>query len=336
MFSRTEMWRCFGLIRVIAGVVLFWAWLWAGCLGFAQENCAVVGGAYSGAHSWGYVSVDGGKLFFQRFGCGDPIIVLHGGPGLDQAYLQPQLLELAKDYELIFYDQRGSGKSLEVKVDADYLSMEQLSKDLDDLRKALGLKRFILLGHSWGSLLAMDYAIRRYADGVVSHLILLNPVSANYQGYLLFRQEWMRKAHPVENGLKALLCYEDFEKLNDLEIEQLYRTLFSLYFYDVKNLGCLNLKTNRASALSGFQVREIIEVLVRPHVDLFAGLRALKVPTLIIHGNQDIVPLSTVIEIKEAIPNAWLVCLDQCGHFPYIEKPDVMFASIRGFLGRVD
>lgn len=50
----------------------------------------------------GYISVESGKLFYQRFGKGDPIIVLHGGPGLDQSYLLPQMLELAQDYELIF------------------------------------------------------------------------------------------------------------------------------------------------------------------------------------------------------------------------------------------
>lgn len=49
------------------------------------------------------------KLFYQRFGKGEPIIVVHGGLGLDAGYLLPQMLELAKYYEVIFYDQRGSG-----------------------------------------------------------------------------------------------------------------------------------------------------------------------------------------------------------------------------------
>lgn len=61
----------------------------------------------------GYISVESGKLFYQRFGKGDPIIIVHSGPGLDHGYLLPQMLELAKDHALIFYDRKGSGRSLE-------------------------------------------------------------------------------------------------------------------------------------------------------------------------------------------------------------------------------
>ncbi len=77
-----------------------------------QDNKATSNHQWASFSKSGHISVESGKLFYQRFGKGDPIIVVHGGPGLDQGYLLPQMLELAKDHEVIFYDQRGSGRSL--------------------------------------------------------------------------------------------------------------------------------------------------------------------------------------------------------------------------------
>ncbi|MDR1335170.1 MAG: alpha/beta hydrolase [Holosporaceae bacterium] len=68
----------------------------------------------------GYVNVERGRLFYEKFGSGEPIIIIHGGPGLDHSYLLPQMLELAKDHELIFYDQRGSGKSFDAEISSAY------------------------------------------------------------------------------------------------------------------------------------------------------------------------------------------------------------------------
>ena len=106
----------------------------------------------------GFVTINGGSLYYQKFGSGIPIIVVHGGPGLDQGYLQPQLLQLASDYELIFYDQRGSGKSLDTKINEKYITLPQFIEDLEALRNYLGFNKFILMGHSWGGFLAMQYA----------------------------------------------------------------------------------------------------------------------------------------------------------------------------------
>ena len=89
----------------------------------------------------GYVQVEQGKLYYQKFGSGMPIIVVHGGPGaLDQSYLLPQLLTLAKDHEVIFYDQRGSGKSLETKINPSLIT-DQFVKDLEALRAHFGLAK---------------------------------------------------------------------------------------------------------------------------------------------------------------------------------------------------
>ena len=84
-------------------------------------------------HSSGYIPVKQGKLYYERYGSGTPILVLHGGPGsgLDQAYFKPQLLALAANHEVIFYDQRSSEKSLETGMDRNVISL-QLNDDIEN------------------------------------------------------------------------------------------------------------------------------------------------------------------------------------------------------------
>jgi proline iminopeptidase len=283
--------------------------------------------------STGYVEVEEGKLFYQKFGSGEPIIILHGGPGLDQNYLLPQMLELAKDHELIFYDQRGSGRSLDASIDPKYVTLDQFTEDLEQLRLSLGLKKFIILGHSWGGLLAMNYSVKHSAN--VSSLILLSSAPADSKGQKSFLDEFAIKTKPVIHKIPALFNDKEFAKLNARQINQLYRDLFSVYFENHLGIKKLTLTMNKKSAVSGAKVNAIMSKTSLLKFNLFPSLRKLNIPTLIIHGNQDIVPVSTATEIKEAIPGSEIIYLDNCNHFPYIEKPTELFRSIRNFLAKV-
>ena len=275
----------------------------------------------------GYVEVDGGTLYFQRFGSGEPIVVLHGGPGMDQGYLLPQMLELAKDHEVIFYDQRGSGKSLDTEISPQYINIERFTQDLEQLRLGLGLKKFALMGHSWGCKFAINYSAKH--PDAVSSLILLNPGWACDKGKELFFKEFAKRIEPIKNALEPFFKYEDFEKLNDQEIRDLYKMLLSVYFYDTRNLEYLTLTINKISELRGLRCREILN---SKSLNLFPTLNSLRVPTLIVHANQDFVPKQTVQEIKEAISDAQIVYLEQCGHFSHVERPKELFSAIREFL----
>jgi proline iminopeptidase len=284
----------------------------------------------------GYVQVDQGKLFYQTFGSGTPIIILHGGPGLDQSHFLPQMLELEKNHKVIFYDQRGSGKSLETKINPSYINIDEFTRDLETLRKQLGIKKFILLGHSWGGFVAMNYAIM-YPDNLAA-LILLSTAPADFRGQQAFVNEFTKRTQPIKDEISPLFNYQEFEKLTASEISKLYRSVFSVYFYHPKDAAELTLTMSAASAKSGAKVMEVMSKTswLRPSNDLFPQLKKLNVPTLIIHGKQDIIPVWTAQEIKEAIPQAQMLSLEKCGHFPYIEKPDEVFFQINRFLTDIE
>ncbi|XVN42773.1 MAG: alpha/beta fold hydrolase [Candidatus Rickettsia vulgarisii] len=199
---------------------------------------------YQNQISSGYIEVDNGKLFYQKFGSGKPMIIVHGGPGLDQSYLLPQMLELAKDHELIFYDQRGSsGNSLEASLNPKYVSLDQFSEDLEKLRLGLGLTKFTLVGHSWGGLLSMNYAIKHPEN--VSSLILLNLVPADYRGQKSFIDELTNRTKPIQHKISALFNYKEFQNLDNEQINKLYKDFFSVYFNDPSEVFKLSLKMNK-------------------------------------------------------------------------------------------
>lgn len=118
------------------------------------------------------VPTDGASLYARTIGKGRPVIVLHGGPDFDQAYLLPEMDRLADAFRLIYYDQRGRGRSAD-NVRPEDVTLASDLDDLDRVRQHFRLDAPVLLGHSWGTVLALEYALRHPTR--VSHLILMNP-----------------------------------------------------------------------------------------------------------------------------------------------------------------
>lgn len=280
----------------------------------------------------GYVDIDQGRLFYKTFGTGTPIIMLHGGPGLDHWYLLPQLSQISEDHQIIFYDQRGSGRSLQTPMNETYINMDRFTQDLEELRLALGVDKFILAGHSFGGYLAMWYAVEHQEN--LAGLMLLNSAPMNYAGQKAFMESFVEKTSALTDTISPLFDYESFEKLSVKEIDEYHRILFSVYLADPNLSSELTFNFDKKSALSGFRVGEFIRksAWMIEGFTLEPKLNKLKIPTLILHGNQDIIPEWTADDLHKAIPNSVLVKLDNCGHFPYIEKQEEMFAHIHTFL----
>src|SRR3954453_4272826 len=99
---------------------------------------------------------DGYNLHVEEVGSGFPLIVLHGGPGMDHSMFRPYLDALGDEYRLLYVDERGQGRS--DRVDPATLSLEVFARDVDLLAEALGLEAFALLGHSFGAIIATWHA----------------------------------------------------------------------------------------------------------------------------------------------------------------------------------
>lgn len=175
------------------------------------------------------IEISEAKLFYETMGQGDPIIVLHGGPGLSYEYLMPQMGKLAENHLVIFYDQRGSGRS-QGGDDTTNITIDMFVKDLDAVRKHFGFKKVSILGHSWGGFLAMQYAIAHPES--VDKLILLNSMSATSDDLMLFLQEWSKRMGPLMGNLEKIKTSDIFR-----------RTLFAQPFDLTETLKKLSCKT---------------------------------------------------------------------------------------------
>jgi proline iminopeptidase len=155
------------------------------------------------------------RLYYREIGQGQPLVILHGGPDFDHHYLLPAMDRLADSFRLIYYDQRGRGRS-GGQVEPDEVSMASEVADCLRIMEHFQLDRAALLGHSWGALLALEFALRH--PDRVSHLILMNPAPASHADLGLFRMERQRTAAADLAAMRALSATAAYEA-GDLAVE---------------------------------------------------------------------------------------------------------------------
>ena len=126
----------------------------------------------------------------REFGQGTAVIVLHGEPDFDHSYLLPELDLLSDSFHLIYYDQRGRGRSAD-RVQPEDVTLASDIADLEKVRQFFQLGSVVLLGHSWGTVLALEYALR-YPERV-SRMILMNPAPASASDVAVFRKAYAEK-----------------------------------------------------------------------------------------------------------------------------------------------
>jgi len=264
-----------------------------------------------------------------------PLLVLHGGPGAHHDYLLPQMLELARaagGRELIFYDQRGGGKSK--SHDRAPITWETHVADLAAVIGEFGLNRSVLVGYSWGGLLALLYASSAARDVALpppGSLILIDPAPISLHYRVQFEREFARRqASPEVSRLREELAEAG---LRETDLEAYRQRNFELsvagYFADPRF----------ARDLTPFRVMARAQQSVWDSLgnfDLVADgrLASITVPTFIVHGRQDPIPIASSEEAAR-IMRAELVGLDNCGHVPYVEQPAALFGAVGTFLERM-
>jgi proline iminopeptidase len=283
----------------------------------------------------GYIPVTDAELYYRATGRGRPVLVLHGGPDFDHNYFLPELDHLAGSYRLIYYDQRGRGKS-SVDVKPEEVSIRSEMADLEAVRTFFRLESAAVLGHSWGGLLAMEYAIR-YPERV-SHLILLNTAPASHEDAQLMRASRGATAAGELEKMSTLASTSRF-RAGDPEIEaDYYRLHFRSTLRQPEQLGALvgRLRANFRPA-DIIKAREIEsrlydETLSAKDYNLFPMLARLRIPALVIHGDHDHIPVECAEHIVQAIHSARFVILEETGHFSFMENPVAVQQAIGVFL----
>jgi proline iminopeptidase len=283
------------------------------------------------------IPVGKGSLYVRAIGQGQPLIVLHGGPDFDHRYLLPDLDRLKDAFRLIYYDQRGRGKSAEHVV-AEDVTMATEIDDLDKVRQHAQRESVGLLGHSWGAVLALEYALRHPKR--VSHLILMNPAPASTRDVVAFRKVYAEKLGADADRQRAIVASAAYQAGDPETVYARYRLHFKPALNRAEDYEKLMLLMRSAFLMQGsdgiLKARAVEDRLMREtwgiaEYDLLPRVRGLRIPTLVIAGTHDVFPVEVAVHIAEAIPDARLITLKNCGHFAYLECPTDVRRALADF-----
>ena len=272
-------------------------------------------------------------LYWAKYGpvAADPLLVLHGGPGANHDYLLPQMLELADEHQLVFYDQRGGGRSR--SDDRTPVTWRTHLEDLDRVIEELGATPLTIVGYSWGGLLAMLYAIEAAAGRTEfqpERLVLIDPAPVSRRYRAQFEAEFARRqTDPTVLAMREKLLSSGLRERDPAAHRQrAFELSVAGYFAD----------PSAARDLTPFRVTGRVQDSVWDSLDAYdltapGQLDTVMVPTLIVHGRQDPIPLESSEAAARAL-RARLVVLEHSGHVPYVEQPDALFRAIRSFLAQ--
>jgi proline iminopeptidase len=270
-------------------------------------------------------------LYWAQYGPAgvSPLLIIHGGPGAHHDYLLPQMLDLARDHELILYDQRGGGQSK--TDDRTPITWRTHVQDLDLVIGELGLGSPTIVGYSWGALLSMLYAIEAAAGRTIrrpTRLVLIDPAPVTREFRRAFEAEFnARQSSAAVGALRAELSASGLRERDPDEFRQRnFELSVAGYFAD----------PSASHDLTPFRVTGRVQQSVWESLDDFdllapGQLDSVKLPALVVHGRQDPIPLASSEAAANAL-DARFVVIEGSGHVPYVEQPAALFAAIRSFL----
>lgn len=281
----------------------------------------------------GYKSVNGVDHYYKILGQGEPFILLHGGPGMYHDELYPYFIDFAKKNQVIFYDQRGNGKSALDGVNATNFTTDILVDDLEGLRQAFGIEKLNIIGHSWGGLLSMHYAAR-YPEHV-KRLITISSAPVNTALLVASYRKHVSRFAPEEWQHLEELWSSDAYKAGDPDVHNEAmrmsegRTFYDKSFVDeYMSVAAFTEVTAKNAVTLEDQSRQM-----KFNITLQETIGNIIAPTLMIQGREDFIVEEAPVLACGLIQNCELVWIEQSGHYPYIEKKGEFFNILNEFIG---
>ena len=279
----------------------------------------------------GLQAVNGSHLYYEIIGKGAPLFVLHGSGG-SHRYFLPYMEALSDENQLIFYDQRGTVLS-DGRLELGAISIEQAVEDLEALRVALGFEKISIMGHSRGAIVAIAYAVKYQTH--LDHLILVDSIPVNNKFAIEFSetiQERFQHLSADEQQELKTTCTRPGTELSPKIIDECIQLDAQLRYYDPAKAP-VDLTTDENTLKNAEIVNELMQTSFnKMQHDIDIQLPTIHVPTLIIHGDFDPIPLASSEYLHEQIPRSQIVVITKSGHFPFIEQPEQFVAALRTFL----
>lgn len=265
---------------------------------------------------------DGYNLNVEEVGSGYPLIVLHGGPGLDHSMFRPYLDPLGDDYRLLYVDERGQGRS--DRVDPETLSLEVFARDVDKLAEALELDGFAVLGHSFGAIIAMYHATEL---GTAAAYV----VSGGGDSSEALEADVEASLDALGDDGKAIVDSWEAEKsvATEAELKRLLHDQLPFHFHSEPPPGYGEETVGSPEVLRYFANIGYGAFDYRPR------LKDVAKPTLLLVGEYDRTTTPRAARaLDEGIPGSELHIVRDAGHMSFVEQPEEYIAAVRNFLAR--
>ncbi len=277
------------------------------------------------------VEINGVKHFIEKMGSGEPLLVVHGGPGIFHDYLVPHFQVLAKKYEIIFYDQRGCGKT-DFPKDTTSINIETFVEDLEGIRQHLKIEKLNLVGHSWGSLLSINYA-KKYPNNL-ERLILIAPAPANSDFFdKTFTNMQSKRTEEDTKELIHTMMSKEFEKREIATFRKAILLGDKVNLVDQSSIEKLYepMIFDESTANSLIIVNSLMERTYF-NLDVSQNLDVINCPTLIVLGDLDNVPFASAQLIQDGIKGAQLVIIQKTCHYPFFEDQKEFNHAVKSFM----
>jgi proline iminopeptidase len=275
------------------------------------------------------VHTNGAELFYDVLASGPTtLIVVHGGLGFDHTYLRPGLDDLAESARLVYTDLRGNGRSTWGMQPQDVTHQTWVA-DLEVLRTQVDAERVVLLGHSYGGFLALEYALR-YPSRTAGLILSNTAAHVGFEGAMMSALQARQPPDRVQRILEVMAQ----DPKDDEEFREGLRVALPSYFArdDADRCNALldRMKVSHEAArqsmgrcIAGYDVR--------------ARLGELRAPALVISGRHDWVtpPEVAGAPLAGGLPNARHVVFEESGHFPFVEEPERFRQVVGGWLEEV-
>lgn len=283
------------------------------------------------AQTEGTIDSNGSKLHYRTFGSGKPILFINGGPGLDSDGFTALVEQMADKNQIILYDQRGTGKSELTEINAKTITMDLMVADIENLRKNLKIDTWIVLGHSFGGMLAAYYATKHpeKIEGII--MSSSGGIDLGLRSYVNGRMRKMldRKQLEALDESNRKLAKGDSTKENRLARAN---AMANAYAYNKKFVPFI---ANRLT-LTNLNINQLLwNNMDEIHFDCAPKLKSFTKPVIVIQGKNDILEIKTAEKIHAAFQNSKLILIDQCGHYGWLDAPEAYFSAIGKFLKTV-
>ena len=286
------------------------------------------------------VTPDNVRIFYMIVGSGpETLVAVHGGPGNSLESIRADLEPLAKGRRVIYYDQRGNGRSDLIK-DEKKLGVDRHVADLEAVRQHFKLEKMTLLGNSWGGMLVSFYAVAH--PDRVERMILHNSGEPS-QKFLFDAVDEIhariasRYDDEKEKRFKFISNPDNWVKAKDprANCREFFEMILPTYIYGDslpagRFKGDVCAGSDEAVRLQQWVNREVWRSLGQ--FDLLPQLGKVTAPVLVIHGEADPIPVASSEAWAAGYPNARLLLIEKAGHLSHVERPDVFFPAVEMFL----